>query len=127
MKRAISINFVLAVCLLVGCATSTATSGNDFDSSKVAQIEKGVTTTDQLVAMFGQPYSKHVKGDTDEEWLFLYVTATSKARAVPFGGTTVNTTGHQKTLTVLVRDETVVNYTYHEGPIQQDANTQTYR
>jgi outer membrane protein assembly factor BamE (lipoprotein component of BamABCDE complex) len=110
-----------------GCATSTATSGHDFDSATVSQIQKGVTTTEQLVQMFGPPYSKTVKSETDEEWSFQYAVATAKARAGFLGDMKVETTGHQKTLNVLIRGGVAINYTFNEGPIEQKSNTQTYK
>jgi outer membrane protein assembly factor BamE (lipoprotein component of BamABCDE complex) len=123
--------FVLFVLLagicFSGCATSTATSGRDFDSSKVSQIQKGVTTTEQLVQMFGPPYSKTVKSETDEEWSFQYAVATAQARAGVLGDMKVNTVGHQKTLSVLVRDGVVINYTFNEGPIEAKSDTQAYK
>jgi hypothetical protein len=51
---------------LVGCATRTASTtiiGRDFDSSKISNITKGDTTSDQLVGLFGQPFSKSLKSE----------------------------------------------------------------
>lgn len=48
----------LGLCLW-GCATAHSTAGRDFDSAKVSQIVKGKTTADEIITMFGTPYSKH--------------------------------------------------------------------
>jgi outer membrane protein assembly factor BamE (lipoprotein component of BamABCDE complex) len=91
MKTAKTICLQLAIfsaCLcLWGCATeTTTTTGKDFDSSKVSQIVKGKTTADEIVAMFGTPYTKQPDADDGEKWEYFYSTSTVKSSGMTVGG-----------------------------------------
>lgn len=102
---------------MLGCATATSTVGTDFDGAKVSEIKKGVTTSSELVALFGPPTSKSVKSETDVEWVFSWATATAKA-SMGWTAPDVKTKGYKKTLSVLVRNDVVVNFAYDEGPFE---------
>jgi hypothetical protein len=118
MRTALYIVLSLICCTVVGCATATSTAGRDFDSTKVNEIKKGVTSTNELVAMFGQPYSKSVHSANEVEWLYTWAKATSKT-SMGWAAPNVTTVGYKKTLSVLVRDDIVINYVYDEGPFGQ--------
>ena len=45
------LSFLIIVFFLLGCATS----GTRIDQTKVSQIQKGITTYDELIEMFGKP------------------------------------------------------------------------
>ena len=107
----------LGLCIFLwGCATAHSTAGRDFDTSKASQIVKGKTTADELVAMFGKPYSKQPEANGGERWLYSYATATAHATA--FFGSHVETTGYKKNLNILINSNRVVeNYVVDEGPI----------
>jgi len=45
---------------LVGCATSTYSVGKPFPSENVSQIVKGKTTSQDLIRLFGEPFTKTV-------------------------------------------------------------------
>lgn len=112
---------LLVACLfLSACATSTATSGRDFESAKVTHIVKGQTTADEIAAMFGTPRAKQPEADGGERWIYSYATATAHAQAVPFAGVQSKITGgFKKILNVLISKEKVVsNFTFDEGPIE---------
>jgi outer membrane protein assembly factor BamE (lipoprotein component of BamABCDE complex) len=121
---------LFAACLSISaCATSTSTSGRDFESAKVAQIVKGKTTTGEILAMFGTPQTKQPEADGGERWLYSYATATAHAQAVPFGGVQSKITGgHKKILNVLIsKDKVVSNFTFDEGPIDpHETKTKQY-
>jgi len=53
---------------LVGCV-GAITKGKKFDETMVAQIQKGVTTQDNIVSMFGEPVSTR---KTDKGEVFSY-------------------------------------------------------
>jgi hypothetical protein len=58
--------FLIAWLFLLGCATT----GRPFDSRRVAQIQTGVTTREQLFEWFGEPQMKSVttEGKTNFMW-----------------------------------------------------------
>ena len=107
---------MLAVCLLLGgCATSHYTAGRDFPSADVASITKGKTTTSELKSIFGEPYAKSAVSETDEKWIYTYTNGSAHAQSYVVT-MKVTTTGTQKTLDVLIRNDVVINYTFSEGP-----------
>ncbi|KOX99892.1 hypothetical protein [Pseudomonas nunensis] len=113
MKKLIA---VLGVCLILGgCATSHYTAGRDFPSTSVASITKGKTTTAELKSMFGEPYAKSAVSETDEKWIYTYTNGSAHAQSYVVT-MKVTTTGTQKTLDVLIRNDVVINYTFSEGP-----------
>ena len=112
----LSIFFVLS-----GCATSSYSTGRDFDSSLVNQIVKGETTRADLLQMLGQPFSKTVMSENEEKWIYMYSSGTAKAQSYVFT-MKVESTGRQKMLDILLRDGIVTNYTYNEGPMPGSLN-----
>ena len=112
MKKALAI---LAMSLaLYGCATSHYTSGRDFPSENVASIVKGKTTTAELRTLFGDPFAKSAVNDTDEKWVYTYAYGSAHAQSY-IVTMKVTTSGTQKTLDVLIRDDIVINFTFNEG------------
>jgi outer membrane protein assembly factor BamE (lipoprotein component of BamABCDE complex) len=113
MKKLI---MAIGVCIaLSGCATSHFTAGRDFSSANVSSITKGKTTTTELKAMFGEPYAKSAVSETDEKWVYTYTNGSAHAQSYVVT-MKVTTTGTQKTLDVLIRNDVVINYTFSEGP-----------
>ena len=111
MKKLIA---VMGICVaLGGCATSHYTAGRDFPSASVASITKGKTTTTELKSLFGEPYAKSAVSETDEKWIYTYTNGSAHAQSYTMK---VTTTGTQKTLDVLIRNDVVINYTFSEGP-----------
>lgn len=110
MKRILIVTILLLN--LVACATSNYSVGNPFPSDQVATIKKGQTTAAEVLAKFGEPFSKSVISATQEKWLYSYVEGSAN---VNFGQ--VKTTGTQKTLDLLIDNEIVINYTFTEGPV----------
>ena len=107
---------MLAVCLLLGgCATSHYIAGRDFPSANVASITKGKTTTSELKSIFGEPYAKSAVSETDEKWIYTYTNGSAHVQSYVVT-MKVTTTGTQKTLDVLIRNDVVINYTFSEGP-----------
>ena len=49
-------------------------------------IVKGKTTADELVAMFGTPYTKQPNSDGGEKWAYFYSTSTVKSNGMTPGG-----------------------------------------
>ena len=107
--------------VLSGCATSSYSTGRDFNSSSVNQIIKGETTRADLLQMLGQPFSKTVMSENEEKWIYMYSSGTAKAQSYVFT-MKVESTGRQKMLDILLRDGIVTNYTYNEGPMPGSLN-----
>ena len=105
---------VLFLAALAGCGT-TKTTGRDFDTSKIHDIKKGVTTSDELVHLLGQPLSKSVESANVAVWEYSWKKTTSRA-TTSSGDAVITTDGDQKTLAVLIRNGVVVNYTYKDDP-----------
>jgi outer membrane protein assembly factor BamE (lipoprotein component of BamABCDE complex) len=119
---------VLSVCL-AGCATTNLVEGRDFDASVTNQIVKGKTTTDEIITMLGQPYSKMPQADANDtvRWTYSYITATAHAQSGFFGGMSTTTSGHKKNLYIIINKNNVVeNFTLDEGPIQQSTRTNSF-
>jgi outer membrane protein assembly factor BamE (lipoprotein component of BamABCDE complex) len=119
-------------CLIAGCAapkpagpakssTSTIRRGRDFDASKVKDIQKGKTTTQEIVQWFGQPQAKKIVSTNQIGWLYAWSQSTVTVSR------TTNTakgkeSGYKKRLELLIADDVVLNYTFDEGPFEADGN-----
>lgn len=109
MKKVFA-SVLITIATLSGCATSNYSIGTDFSVEKASEIIKGETTTSQLVALLGEPYSKHVLSKTQEKWMYFYSAGSAKAQSY-IVTMDVKTSGTRKTLDVLIEDGVVVNYT----------------
>jgi outer membrane protein assembly factor BamE (lipoprotein component of BamABCDE complex) len=107
---------LLFAALLSGCATASFETGRRFDASKVSSIQKGQTTKAEILAWFGEPYSKTVSGEDGEMWIYLHSQGTSKAKSMVFT-VDVKTEGTSQKLDLIFRGEKVVNFTYSGGPM----------
>jgi len=61
----------LLLIFLFGCVTS----GKKFDSSKVSEIRKGVSTKQDVQATFGEPVTKTQMADGRESWSYDWASA----------------------------------------------------
>lgn len=104
----------LMILFISGCATSSFSMGRDFNSENVSRIIKGKTTSNEMVALFGEPYSKTAVSATDEKWIYMYSQSESKAQSY-IVTMDVKTTGTHKTLDVFITDGVVANFAFTEG------------
>jgi len=109
--------FLMAVIglALVGCASKTITSGREFDVAKIGNIQKGVTTSDELLSLLGQPLSKSAQSADEVVWNYTW----KKGKATTTQGSdgpVVTSQGEKKTLEVMIRNGVVVNYIYKDDP-----------
>lgn len=100
---------------LMGCATSTYSVGKPFPSENVSQIVKGKTTSQDLIRLFGEPFTKAVLSATDEKWVYMHSEGTSKAQSY-IVTMNVETKGTQKMLDILISNGVVTNFAYNDGP-----------
>ena len=103
--------------LLWGCAATTSVTGSNFMSSAVSRIQKGNTTTAQILAWIGEPYEKKTLSATETVWIYSWTRPTADRNVLPFGMRAIGNRGYRKTLWLLIRDDIVANYTYEEGII----------
>lgn len=104
----------LIILSLLGCATSSYSVGKDFPSENVSKIVKGKTTSGEMVAFFGEPYSKTIISATDAKLIYMHSKGTAKAQSY-IVSMDVKTTGTQKMLDVLITDGVVANFAFTEG------------
>jgi outer membrane protein assembly factor BamE (lipoprotein component of BamABCDE complex) len=104
----------LVVLSLSGCATSSYSVGKNFSSTNVSQIIEGKTTSEEIVNLFGEPYSKTVISSTDQKWIYMHSEGTTKAQSY-IVTMDVTTTGKQKMLDILITDGVVANFAFTEG------------
>ena len=67
---------------LVGCATSTYSVGKPFPSENVSQIVKGKTTSQDLIRLFGEPFTKTVLSATDENGCICILKVRVRLKAI---------------------------------------------
>lgn len=101
--------FLLA--MICSCAKSSYTVGKDFPTVYVKEIERGSTTSSELLGMFGEPFSKTVISEHEEKWIYMYSSATSKAQSYVVT-IHVETVSVRKVLDILLKDGVVVNFTF---------------
>jgi outer membrane protein assembly factor BamE (lipoprotein component of BamABCDE complex) len=120
--KSIPASLFLLCLVLSGCSTMTdhATSGRDFDETKISQIKKRTTTADAIVALYGEPDTKQIVSDNQVMWHYTYLTTEHKTHSGMFIPTVDTTTGYKKNLDVLLQDDVVVNFTYVKVPIQSE-------
>jgi outer membrane protein assembly factor BamE (lipoprotein component of BamABCDE complex) len=113
---------VFGALLLFGCAST----GNNFDESKLSQIQKGETTEAQLIEFFGQPENRTVTSEGTTILTWTYTEATVKGESfIPYAGPFVGgTRSKAKTLRVTLADNKVTSFTYSGGGNETRGTTQ---
>lgn len=109
--------------IIAGCAST----GQNFDESKVSQIKKGQTTEAELVQMFGQPTNRAIssEGTTMLTWMYIESRVKGESFIPGVGGFVGGTNSKQKYLTAtLGPDGTVQNYTSSSGGTETRQTTQ---
>lgn len=107
----------LLLATLVALATGCASTGTNFDDSKVSQIKKGETTESQLVRMFGPPESRSVNSEGLTTLNWIYMESTTKGESfIPYAGMFMG--GHRskhKTLLVTLGADGKVTHFHASG------------
>ncbi|QWR77096.1 hypothetical protein [Candidatus Magnetomonas plexicatena] len=107
-RRICKIALLCCVFLLIGgYAYSETITGKDFDSSKIPNIQKGVTTASQLLELFGEPVNNPARGDISS-WQYSF------KKIENCNG--VNTVLSKKELWITIVDKIAVDYKYTEEP-----------
>lgn len=112
----------LAAAFLVGCAST----GNNFDESKISQIKKGESTEADLTALFGTPQNRTV--DSEGTTMLSWVYAETKVKGesfIPYAGAFLGGgRSKSKTLNVALLDGKVKSYTLSGGAGESRGTTQ---
>ena len=113
---------ISALVFCAGCASSSSFSvGRPFDETGVTKIVKGKTTAAELLALFGEPFTKSVVSENEVKWNYYHTAGVTTAVATPFGVTAASD-NQMKSLDVLLKKEIVVNFTFTKGPLNVDYN-----
>lgn len=108
------LHLFFAFVVLTGCGTTT-TAGRKFDASKIPDIQKGVTTSAELIRLIGQPLTKSVTSANEATWEYSWEKTTAETQTGS-DGPVVTTAGDKRTLAVFIRNGVVVNYAYKDDP-----------
>lgn len=108
-KLNLRVTFLLvAASMLSACVyTSNVDYGTKFTKEQVAQIEKKVTTKEDLERIFGEPNVKTVMSETGEKWVYTYTGGSASSQAFT-GKTTSDISTHM--LDILIENGVVVNF-----------------
>ncbi|MFA0562751.1 hypothetical protein AB4559_03255 [Vibrio sp. 10N.222.51.C8] len=99
---------LLATSMLSACVyTSNVDYGTKFTEEQVSQIEKKVTTKNDLIRIFGEPSIKTVISETGEKWVYSYTGGSASSQAFTMK-TTSDITTH--TIDILLANGVVVNF-----------------
>jgi hypothetical protein len=64
------VGLAILMIALFGCAGMDQPIVDDIDAAKVDQIVKGQTTTKELIVLFGEPDSKLIIAENNEQWIY---------------------------------------------------------
>ena len=108
-----SIASLLLALTLAGCAST----GQNFDETKISEVKKGVTTEVDLVKLFGAPENRSINSDGILTLTWMYAEATVKGESfIPyFGAFAGGTKSKMKTLNVQLADNRVTSFTLSGG------------
>lgn len=90
--------------------------GREFNTAKIPQIQKGITTGAELVAWFGEPYSKAVDDDGTEHLIWIHAVTTSHAQSYILS-MKVQTDMKGQRLIATVKEGKVTSYSFSDGPL----------
>ena len=118
MKQLTLSAVALMISLVAGCSLayhrSTSVDGFDFPSENVGKIVKGKTTDGDLMRLFGSPLGKSDAPNDVVEWRYHYSTGLN-IEEQGFFTSDEHSTGHHKTLVILMKNGTVTDFFYSEG------------
>lgn len=119
---------MVAVCLAGGCASSS--HGTKIDNDKVSQIQKGSTTKEEVVQMFGPPMHSSLMGDGRRMMMYHYTESKQQVKgqsfipvAGAFMGGSKGTIRQQQLQIVLNKDNVVEDFELNDGTNNVETNT----
>lgn len=114
---------ILCAAILAGCAST----GNNFDDTKLSQIKKGETTEADLVKLFGSPQNRTINAEGVTTLTWMYAEANVKAESfIPYAGVFMGgSRGSSKSLAVTLVADKVTGYTFSGGGSETRNTTQS--
>lgn len=120
--------FAAAAALAIAGCGHTVEYGSQFDASQVSKIQKGKTTKQEVVGMFGAARTTTMDSQGFELWQYHYTKAVGKAKAATFipivglfaGGATGQST-HQS-LSVKFKGDVVQDHSYSQTASETDTS-----
>ncbi|GBR69184.1 outer membrane protein assembly factor BamE [Gluconobacter kanchanaburiensis] len=106
---------------LTGCASEgNETLKNETGASIDQKIHDGVTTKDQIRALFGDPRESTFTDSGHEQWRYAFTNASSDAaNFIPlYGDLHQGTHGTEKTLTVIFNGNVVWHHTMNASAVK---------
>ncbi|MFT9380595.1 outer membrane protein assembly factor BamE [Gluconobacter sp. P5B12] len=106
---------------LTGCASEgNETIKNETGASIDQKIHDGVTTKDQIRALFGDPRESTFTDSGHEQWRYAFTNASSDAaNFIPlYGDLHQGTHGTEKTLTVIFNGDVVWHHTMNASAVK---------
>ena len=116
---------VVASLTMVGCAST----GKQFDDSKISQIRKGETTESELIQLFGPPRSRTTvitdsRANTVLTWMYSEATLDGKVFIPIVGHMMSGHEGKAKHLRVVLNSDGKVNTFAYGGGTRTSTGTQ---
>ena len=124
LKAILTLSLAVIINILV---TGCASTGTNFDQSKVSQIKKGETTEADVIQMFGQPENRSVNSDGIVSLTWMYHESKVKGQSfIPYAGTFMGGTRSKgKTLMVMLgADGKVTSFSSSGGGSESRGTTQ---
>jgi len=91
------------------------TMGEDFDAAKIEQIEKYKSTKEDILKLFGEPFSKSTMMGKNELWIYYYYTSQITAKN-KLTHSEVEAIGGRKMLNITFNEkDQVIYFTYTGG------------
>lgn len=129
MNKKIAASLMSGIMLISGCAGMTV--GKPIDRASVSQIQKGKTTKQEAIAIFGEPTSASTDQNGNERIGYTYMRTkgkTSPAIYIPIIGIFIwllgggRTKGESKTqsLNLLIKNDVVIDFSYGESANSAD-------
>jgi len=112
MKK-IFLAIIVSLIFMAGCVAVETTTGRDFDSAKVSQIQIGKTTQSEILTMFGDPVSRGIISGYPA-WRYEYQMTRSTGTLSP-NEQNIKPLVNEKTLTVIFKDGVVKDFTFFEN------------
>jgi len=81
--RTLTFAALIGLAVSVPNATHGQGPGGTFDQSRVEQIQKGSTTKDNIIALFGEPGATDLPAKGDETWIYTYGVRKAGAVSLP--------------------------------------------
>lgn len=123
-------HWLLGICLIAAAVTfvsGCSSTGTNFDESRASEIQKDVTTREQLIAMFGQPNQHGMDSDGNTHLTWMYTESRVKGKTfIPYAGPFVGGTASATKMlnVVLGPDDKVVSYSITGGAYDTRGTTQ---